>query len=134
MLAHLERYRTTRLVLALALAVLVSVRGGGIALMCDGATGTPAARSLPGNENVHRASMSGMAGMAATEAEGTRQTDCDAPDQARECALMAACAPALLQAATDADVVAVPESLATAGPVRMLASVDRSPDPPPPRS
>jgi hypothetical protein len=134
MLAHFERHRTIRLVLALALAVLVSVRGGGIALMCDAATGTPAARLLPGNENVHRASMTGMAGMATAEREGTRQTDCDTPDQARECALMAACAPALFQAAADADVVAVPESPVTVGPVRTLASVDRSPDPPPPRS
>lgn len=132
MLAVFERHRTIRLILALALAVLASVRGGGIALVCDVPAGSAAAHGPSSDGNASVASMPAMPGMA--ESENAHPKGCDAPGQARECALMPACAPALSATVADPDVVALPESPATAGPVRMLASVDRSPDPPPPRS
>ena len=133
MLARFERHRTIRLLLALALAVLATVRGGGIALVCDGPVGSSAGHRFSSDRNASVASMPAMPGMAESESAHPKG-GCDTPDQARECALMAACAPALSAALADPDVVAMPESLATVGPVRTLVSVDRSPDPPPPRS
>ena len=126
MLARFAHHRRIlRVVIASALAVVASVRGGGIALACDDAT-RAAAES-------HATDMAGMPGMA-TSGEHERQNDgCDSPDQARECSLMAACAPAVSEPAADRDRIGAVESPAARGPERALASVDRSPDPPPPR-
>jgi hypothetical protein len=120
--------RTTpiRFVIAMLLAVLASVRGGGIALVCD----------LAPIEETYAAAMAdhGMPMQHDAPQHGQHGTEsCDSPDGVQECAAMAACAPAIAATVADDTPCRTERSIASAvAGARSL--VDRSPDPPPPRA
>jgi len=115
-----------RFVIAIVLAVLASVRDGGLALACDVASVEAAhAASMPGHDMPmqHDAPQHSQHG----------SESCDSPDRIQECAAMAACAPAMAATAHD------DASLTAEGPITPAIAdapslVDRAPDPPPPRA
>ena len=113
-----------RTLLAVMLAVVASARGAGVALACEAVTVTG------------HASMESMvmddASMPDHDAEN--RDGCGEPEQIRECALMAACAPAIFAASPDAVIVPSSSSALLPWRSRAVAPVDRSPEPPPPRA
>ena len=115
-----------RFVVAILLALVASVRGGGLALECD----------LAAIEEAHAAS---MAGHGTPMEHGVPQhgqhgnESCDSPDRVQECAAMAACAPAITTTVAD-DATLTAERSITGAIADAPSRVDRSPDPPPPRA
>ena len=112
--------RLVRGIIGLLLAVIASVRAGGVALACESAT----AQRVAGEQR-----HDGMAEHAQTGQDG-----CDEPERVRECDLMAACAPAVSTARTTASSPAMPSIVESPERVQFPASIDRSPEPPPPRA
>ena len=111
-----------RTVVALVLALIASLRSGGIALACEIAT-------APTHGGMQMANAS-MPSHDTSSSQG-----CNEPERVRECALMAACAPAVFSSAVDAPTMTgAPTSDAIAVSSRAPAPVDRSPEPPPPRA
>ena len=120
-----RRTSAIRVIIALVLAVVASLRGGGVALACE-AVSAPAGHTL--------AAAGHDMEMMAEHQESRDDGRCDSPERVQECALMAACAPALSVEVPDTGVRSMPEASAARGHAQAPASVDRSPDPPPPRS
>ena len=121
-----RRRSPIRFVVALLLALLASLRGGGLALACD----------LASIEQSHAASMAGhdMPMQHDAPQHGQHGSEsCDSPDRIQECAAMAACAPAIATPVDDDAPVGAERAIATtiADAPDLVA---RSPDPPPPRA
>jgi hypothetical protein len=109
-----------RTVVALVLALIASLRSGGIALACEIATAP-----------THAGMQMADASMPSHDASSQ---GCDEPERVRECALMAACAPAVFSSVDAPTMTGAPTSGAIAVSSRAPAPVDRSPEPPPPRA
>jgi hypothetical protein len=121
-----RRRSPIRFVVAILLALLASVRGGGLALACDLATieeAHAAAMASHGKPMEHDTPQHGQHG----------NESCDSPDRVQECAAMAACAPAITTT-VDEDALLTAERSITVAIADAPSRVDRSPDPPPPRA
>ena len=118
-----RRRSPIRFVVALLLALLASVRGGGLALACDLASIDPA----------HAGSMADHDMPMQHDAPQHGNESCDSPDRIQECAAMAACAPAIA-ATVDDSASLTAERAITPAIAGAPSLVDRSPDPPPPRA
>ena len=116
----LRRRSTMRTLVALVLAIVAIVRGGGAALACESVVPTA------------DAGMSHDGHMPAPPAAD--HEDCDAPERATECLLMPACAPAVSVAAEPTGDLAIRSTVVALAPPRAPAPVDRAPEPPPPRA
>jgi hypothetical protein len=114
------RFRSVlRIIVAVIIAIVAIVRGGGAAIAC---------------ESLVPAADAGMAHDSHTPAPPVSEhEDCEAPERVSECLLMPACAPAVSAAATTTTDLAVASTVATLESPRAPAPVDRSPEPPPPR-
>jgi hypothetical protein len=116
-----RRQRTVRIIVSVVLALVASLRSGGIALACELGT-------TPSHETMQMDDAS-MPSHGDASSEG-----CDEPERARECALMAACAPAVSSSGDVDTTIAQHTASAIASPSRAPAPVDRSPETPPPRA
>ena len=113
--------RFVRTLVAVALAVVASARGGGVALACEAATVTDHASMVMGDVSM-------------PEHDGRDRDGCGEPERVRECALMAACAPAIFAASPDTGVISSSSAALLPWRSRIVTPVDRSPEPPPPRA
>ena len=116
-----------RIIVALLLAVLASVRGGGVALACEVGNGHD------GRASAQDAAMQVHGMPAPTEHGSHGDESCDSPERVGECALMAACAPAIATR-SGPELPAVPDVTNVPAIVEAPTPVDRAPDTPPPRS
>ena len=115
------RGRIVRMVVSLVLALIASARAGGVALACE-----LQARSS------HVTMPMDHAGMA--DHDSSTPKSCDEPERSRECALMAACAPAVSSASSIGTSSHIDTERVAAAAVPEPQPVDRSPEPPPPRA
>lgn len=116
-----RRHHVARTLFALLLAAVASVRGGGVALACE---------SLSASRQTSMA----MNGSPMAEHVPLGREGCPEPERAGDCALMAACAPALSPASPEAVTTIAASMTALPWRARLPAPVDRSPEPPPPRA
>lgn len=125
MRTYTRRQRIIRTVISLVLALIASVRAGGVALACEVETAAPshAQMDMPMQ----------MDGMSMTSHDDA-PTSCDEPERARECALMVACAPATAPSCETDPSIAIADAEAIASPAHGATTVDRAPEPPPPRA
>lgn len=121
MLAATRRRHFVRGLLSLLLAVIASVRAGGVALACESISTS--------HESMAAASHAGMAEHAQPGSDG-----CEEPERVRECSLMAACAPAVSERHVDDESVSVAAVAELHWQTGTPSTVDRSPEPPPPRA
>ena len=125
--------RAVKLVFAILLAFIASIRGG-LVLACEAANGGEMqALTMEGEGKGQGHDMSSHGMPPSNEGTSHEGEPCDSPEGTQDCALMAACTPAIATVADgDAHLVMHAPAIASVGDAP--SATDRSPDPPPPRS